>query len=160
VIMEQKLIRAFGYIFVQNTYKQGFKHKLIPKDIITCTIFCSSGRVEVYNADTGEQEPDNRAGLMLKNSDFICREYDLTVIEPTVVYCYDELYNDGKKLAISPIDIQQGEETLLKDGTKILLCDGTLHIENSVFVAPAAISVTTGDKVAIPQTRCLGIKVP
>lgn len=96
--MEQKFIRAFGYIFTQNTYEQGLKHKLIPKEVITCTIFCSRGYVESTDSETGNRMQDNYAGLLLKASDFVCKEYDLYVTESTVVYCYDELLNDNKKL--------------------------------------------------------------
>lgn len=157
--MEQKLIRAFGYIFAQNIYEQGYQHKLIPNDTITCTIFCSRGYVESKNAETGEPAQDNYAGCMFKSSDFIFKEYDLNVIEPTVVYCYDELMNNGVKLNLEPVDIPQGQETIFSDGTKFLLCEGTLFINDSKFTAPSAISITTGDKVIVPETRCLGIKV-
>lgn len=157
--MEQKFIRAFGYVFTQNTYEQGFRHKLIPKEIVTCTIFCSRGYVEAYDVATGVRAEDNYAGRMFKDADFIHKEYDLNVIEPTVVYCYDELMNDNRKLNLLPIDLPQGQNVIFEQNTKFLLCEGVLHINNVLFAAPAAISVTTGNKIVTPETRCLGLKI-
>lgn len=157
--MEQKFIRAFGYIFTQNTYEQGFKHKLIPKEIVTCSVFCSRGYVEAYDAETGVRAEDNYAGRMFKDGDFTYREYDLHVIEPAVVYCYDELMNNNAKLNLVPVDLQQGDEVVLENGTRFLLCEGVLHIGSSVFAAPSAIEVRTGDKIVTPETRCLGLKI-
>lgn len=157
--MEQKFIRAFGYVFTQNTYEQGFRHKLIPKEIVTCTIFCSRGYVEAHDVATGVRAEDNYAGRMFKDTDFIFKEYDLNVIEPTVVYCYDELMNEGVKLNLAPVDLPQGQNSVFENGTKFLLCEGVLHINNVPFAAPSAISVTTGEKVVTPETRCLGIKI-
>jgi len=158
--MEQKFIRAFGYIFTQNNYGQGYRHKLIPKEIVTCTIFCSRGRAESYDAETGEQMTDNFAGRMFGATDFDRHQgYNIHVIEPTTVYCYDELLNDNRKLALEPVDLPQGQDTVLENDARFLLCEGVLHINNVSFAAPAAISVTTGDKVVTPVTRCLGLKI-
>jgi len=158
--MEQKFIRAFGYIFTQNTYEQGLRYKLIPKEIITCTIFCSRGRAESYDAETGERLPDNFAGRMFAATDFDRPQgYDILVTEPTTVYCYDELMNDNHKLDLEPVDLPQGQNTVFENGTKFLLCEGVLYINSVSFTAPAAISITTGDKVVTPETRCLGLKI-
>ena len=158
--MEQKFIRAFGHIFTQNTYEQDFRHKLIPKEIITCTIFCSRGRAESYDAKTGERMIDNFAGRMFRSEDFTRPQgYDIYVTEPTVVYCYDELMNDNRKLNLEPVDLPQGQDVIFENNTKFLLCEGVLYINNIPFAAPAAISVTTGNKVVIPETRCLGLKI-
>lgn len=160
MIMEQKFIRAFGYIFTQNTYEQGLRYKLIPKEIITCTIFCSRGRAESYDAETGERLPDNFAGRMFAATDFDRPQgYDILVTEPTTVYCYDELMNDNHKLDLEPVDLPQGQNTVFENGTKFLLCEGVLYINSVSFTAPAAISITTGDKVVTPETRCLGLKI-
>lgn len=155
----QKAIRAFGYIFIQNTYAEGVRYKLIPKDVITCTIFCARGYVESTDAETGQRIQDFYTGLMFKNSDFLCKEYDLHATESAVVYCYDETLNDGQQLNLIPVDFSQGQDITIENGAKILLCDGVLHINNVEFTGPSAISVTTGDKVATPQTRCLGLKI-
>ena len=158
--MEQKFIRAFGYIFTQNTYEQGLRYKLIPKEIITCTIICSRGRAESYDAETGERLPDNFAGRMFAATDFDRPQgYDILVTEPTTVYCYDELMNDNHKLDLEPVDLPQGQNTVFENGTKFLLCEGVLYINSVSFTAPAAISITTGDKVVTPETRCLGLKI-
>lgn len=157
--MKQKFIRAFGRVFVQNIYEQGYQHKLIPKDVVTCTIFCSKGYVESRDAETGVRAQDNYAGCLFRDEDFIYKEYDLTVIEPTVVYCYDELINDNVKLNLNPVDISQGQETIFENGTQFLLCEGVLNIDGNKFTAPFAISIATGDKVVVPETRCLGIKI-
>ncbi len=158
--MEQKFIRAFGYIFTQNTYEQGLRYKLIPKEIVTCTIFCSRGRVESYDAETEERLLDNFAGCLFAATDFNRPQgYNLYVTEPTVVYCYDELMNDNQKLNLASVDLPQGQDAVFENGTKFLLCEGVLHINNVSFAAPAAISVTTGDKVVTPETRCLGLKI-
>ena len=157
--MEQKFIRAFGYIFTQNTYEQGLRWKLVRKDIVTCTVFCSKGYVESFDAQTGDRSTDNYPGRIFRDGDYHCKEYDLYVTEPTVVYCYDELLNDSRKLNLEPVDLSQGQDTVFENGTKFLLCEGVLHINNVSFAAPAAISVTTGDKVVTPETRCLGLKI-
>jgi hypothetical protein len=157
--MEQKFIRAFGYVFTKNTYEQGLRYKLAPKEIVTCTIFFSRGLVEVSDIKTGSRGEDGCAGRMFKDTDFIFKEYNCHVIEPTVVYCYDELMNDNKKLSLLPIDLPQGQNSVFENGTKFLLCEGVLYINNVPFAAPAAISVTTGDKIVTPETRCLGLKI-
>jgi len=113
----------------------------------------------VRDAETGALGEDNYAGRIFKDANFIFKEYECNVIEPTVVYCYDELMNDNQKLDLEPVDLGQGQESIFENGTKFLLCEGVLHINNVPFAAPAAISVTTGDKVVIPETRCLGLKI-
>lgn len=157
--MEQKFIRAFGYIFTQNNYEQGFRYKLIPKEVVTCTIFFSRGSVEVFDAETNNKGEDGCAGRMFKDTDFIFKEYNCHATEPTVVYCYDELMNDNQKLTLVPIDLPQGQDAVFENGTKFLLCEGVLHINNVPFASPSAISITTGDKVVTPETRCLGLKI-
>lgn len=157
--IKQKFVRAFGYVFVQNTYPQGLRYKLVPKDIVTCTIFCSSGYAETTDYKTGEPIEDIYTGVMFDSSSAWFKEYDVHVTEPMVVYCYDQLLNNNQKPTLIPVDLQQGENTTFENGTKFFLCDGVLHINNTPFTGPTAIAVTTGDKVVVPQTRCLGIKV-
>ena len=155
----QKFVRAFGSVFVQNTYPQDLRYKLIPKDIVTCTIFCSSGNAYTVDCETGNPTEGIQAGVMWGGASPWIKEYDVHITEPTVVYCYDELLNNGKKLNLIPVDLPQGESTTFTGGTKFLLCNGVLHINNVEFVGPTAIEITTSDKVVVPQTRCLGIKI-
>jgi len=155
--MEQKFIRAFGRIFTENTYEQGLRHKLVVKDVVTCTIFCTRGYVESTDAQTGNRMQDNYAGLLLKASDFVCKEYDLHVTKPTTVFCYDTLINDNQALDLTAIDLPPGSTRVLSNDTKFFLCDGVLTINGSQFTGPTALTVTTGDKTATAQTRCLGL---
>lgn len=157
--MEQKFIRAFKYVFTQNNYEQGFRYKLVPKDVVTCTIFFARGFVEAFDAETNTKGEDGFVGRMFKDADFIFKEYNCHAVEPTVVYCYDELMNGNQKLDLLPIDLPQGQSAVFENGTQFLLCDGVLHINNVPFTAPSAISIATGDKVVVPETRCLGLKI-
>jgi len=70
-----------------------------------------------------------------------------------------QLLNDSQQPSLTPVDLPQGESATFSNGTKFFLCEGVLQINNVEFVGPVAISVTTGDKVVAPQTRCLGIKI-
>lgn len=157
--MEQKFIRAFGRVFVQNSYPKGFQFKLIRKEVTTCTIFFSKGVIDSRDAETNEIDPRTSAGVMVYRDDYMFKEHNCCAIEPTVVYCYDESLNDNVELNLEPVDLPQNQEVIFKDGTQFLLCEGALHINGVKFTAPFAISVKTGDKVVLPETRCLGIKV-
>lgn len=157
--ISQKFVRAFGLVFVQNTYPKDLRYKLIPKDVVTCTIFCSSGNADTVDSETGMPTEGIQPGVMWGGSSNWVKEYDVHITEPTVVYCYDELVNSGQKPNLSPVDLPQGESTTFPNGTKFLLCDGVLNINNTSFTGPVAIAITTGDKVVAPQTRCLGIKI-
>lgn len=155
----QRFIRVFGRVFMQNTYEAGFKHKLVVGDVVTCTLFCARGYVESRDAATGERKQDNYAGLLLKAEDFVCREYDLLVTEPTVVYCYDELVNNNERVTLTPVDIQTGASEVLPQGTKLFLCEGTLRIGDTLFAGPTGISITTGDKTIVAESHCLGLQL-
>lgn len=157
--IKQKFVRAFGYVFVQNTYPQGLRYKLIPKDIVTCTIFCSSGYAVTTDYETGNPIEDIYTGVMFDSSSDWFKEYDVHVTESMVVYCYDQLLNDGQQPNLTPMDLPQGQSETFSNGTKFFLCEGVLQINSTLFTGPTAISITTGDKVVAPQTRCLGIKI-
>jgi len=157
--MKQRPLRVFGRVFIENTYEAGLQFKLIVKDITTCTIFCVKGYTESRDAETGVRRQDNFPGTILRGPDYVAKEYDLLVTEPAVVFCYDRLLNDGKELNCDVMDFATGDNVLLPQGTNLFLCEGSLCIEDRVFVGPTAIAVSTGAKVATAQTRCLGLKI-
>lgn len=157
--MEQKFIRAFGHVFVQNSYPKGFQFKIVRKEVTTCTIFFSKGVIESRDAQTGEIDPRPSAGVMIYKNNYMFQEHNCCAIEPTVVYCYDESLNNNVELNLEPVDLLQDQEVVFKNKTKFLLCEGVLRINDNKFTAPFAISIETSDKVVVPETRCLGIKV-
>jgi len=155
--MEMRPYRAFGLVFIVNTRQAGERYRVVIKNP-DCTIFCAEGFETCVNRDTGEAMPDYEAGWFHSpEQNYVKGDFDLTVLQPSLVYCYDPKLNNGKQQKFRPLDIDSGTQTLLLKGTRLLLCSGEMEIDGRKFTAPTRISVESGDKLATSTTRSLGL---
>jgi hypothetical protein len=151
--------RAFGLVFLINTHHAGERYKTIINKP-DCTIFCVEGLQICTNINTGERMPDyEKRWFHSPDINYIKGEFQLDVIEDTTIFCYDPKSNFNRDQKFDTFIIDGGSETILKKGTKLLLCKGTLNIEGKVFNAPSRIFVESGDRLATSVTECLGLIV-
>ena len=151
--------RAFGLVFLVNTHHAGEKYKTII-DKPDCTIFCVEGLQTCTNINTGERMPDYAKGWFHSpDVNYIRGEFQLDVIENTTIFCYDPKTNFNKDQKFEPFILDGATETILKKGTKLLLCKGILNIEGKVFEGPSRIFVESGDRLVSATTESLGLIV-
>jgi hypothetical protein len=155
--MEMRPYRAFGLVFIVNTRQAGEKYKVVIRNP-DCTIFCAEGFETCVNSDTGEVMPDYEAGWFhTPNHNYIKGNFDLNVLQPSTVYCYDPKLNNGVQQKFGPVDVAVGDQITLTQGTKFLLCSGTLEVDGRTFNAPSRIRVDSEDKQLTATTRALGL---
>lgn len=155
--MEMRPYRAFGLVFIVNTRQAGEKYRVVIKNP-DCTIFCAEGFETCVNSDTGEVMPAYEAGWFhAPDRNYVKGNFDLVVMHPSLVYCYDPKLNNGVQQEFDPVDVAAGDQLTLTQGAKFLLCSGTLEVDGRIFTAPCRIRVDSGDKQVTAVTRALGL---
>lgn len=155
--MDMRPYRAFGLVFIVNTRQTGERYKVVIQNP-DCTIFCVDGLETCVNSDTGEVMPDYEAGwIHSPEKNYVQGRFDLAVIRPTTVYCYDPKLNGGMQQQFGVIDIPQGESVVLPKATRLVLCHGSIEVDGRVIAAPTKIRVESENRQIIARTRVLGL---
>ena len=157
--MEMKPYRAFGLIFMVNTHYVGERYKTIVNNP-RCSIFCSKGRQTSVNDLTGKVMGDYGQGIFLSPEileNTYKGNYTLECVEETISYCYDPELNMGHDQKFDVFNVEGGAETILSKGSRLLLCEGSISIDGTVFVAPARIHVESGDRLVTVNEHALGL---
>jgi len=153
----QKPYAAFGYVLIENTYTANEVVEVTVSDASAATFFWTKGRFQSVNKSTGQAVPDWVAGTFIKPDQYIKGTFVQTPIGETVVWCYDPKLNRQFEPSMSKFDVSDTQTTLLTQGTKLFLCEGTIVIDGKQITAPTQVYVKNGDKEALAQGQCYGI---
>lgn len=138
--------RAFGLLFTRNEHSAGDVYKSVVNDKPRCTTYCVKGLQKSLNLDTNEPAPDYGKGKLLYPHDYTLGTFSMTVVEDTVIYCYDPDMNFGKNTPLYNLEVPAGSSVTLAVGTKYILCEGTVVINENTYTAPARLSIESESK--------------
>lgn len=178
--MKQKVLRAFGYIIVQNDWEEGEVFSddycsnntfYISREIdpyLTVDSYCeqdfnhiwliTSGRIDVVEESTGNVCV-RTAGFCTLDVENQKGVLNASVVEPTRLYCLSANRN-LKRTPIIPtvksFKLPAGHEHICDGETKLFLADGKLSMEGIVIEGPCQIQVSS-NKLVTSIADCYGL---